>query len=76
MGNTDSAQATAVSDAKSVLRKDGKLKSKFYTKELARLQEELIKLQYWVQEKGLRVVILFEGRDAAGKGAAAQEGRS
>ena len=68
MGNTDSAQATAVSDAKSVLRKDGKLKSKFYTKELARLQEELIKLQYWVQEKGLRVVILFEGRDAAGKG--------
>lgn len=53
---------------KSVLRKNGKLKTAFYEKELARLQEELIKLQYWVQEKGLRVVILFEGRDAAGKG--------
>ena len=52
----------------SVVRKNGKLKAKFYEKELARLQEELIKLQYWVQEKGLRVVILFEGRDAAGKG--------
>lgn len=63
-----SAQETAVSGQKSILRKSGKLKSKFYEKELTRLQEELIKLQYWVQEKGLRVVILFEGRDAAGKG--------
>jgi polyphosphate kinase len=35
---------------------------------LANLQEELVKLQYWVKENGLRVVILFEGRDAAGKG--------
>ncbi|GJM42840.1 MAG: polyphosphate kinase 2 [Ardenticatenaceae bacterium] len=59
---------TAVPKPSSVLRKNGKLKSIFYEKELARLQEELIKLQYWVQEKGLRVVILFEGRDAAGKG--------
>jgi polyphosphate kinase 2 len=51
-----------------MLRKNGKLKTSFYERELVRLQEELIKLQYWVQEKGLRVVILFEGRDAAGKG--------
>ncbi|MCA9896637.1 MAG: polyphosphate kinase 2 [Ardenticatenaceae bacterium] len=68
MGNESDAPETAVSPTKSILRKDGKLKSEFYDKELSRLQEELIKLQYWVQEKGLRVVILFEGRDAAGKG--------
>lgn len=45
-----------------------KLKKKFYENELSRLQVELVKLQYWIKEKGLRVVILFEGRDAAGKG--------
>jgi polyphosphate kinase 2 len=44
------------------------LNKKFYEEELARLQFELIKLQYWVIAKGLRVVIIFEGRDAAGKG--------
>lgn len=44
------------------------LDKKFYEKELQRLQYELVKLQYWVKEKGLRIVILFEGRDAAGKG--------
>ncbi len=45
-----------------------KLKRKFYERELARLQVELVKLQEWVKEKGLKVVVLFEGRDAAGKG--------
>ena len=40
----------------------------FYFKELIRLQAELVKLQDWVVHKGLKVVILFEGRDAAGKG--------
>lgn len=48
--------------------KKGKLNNKFYEKELARLQEELVKLQYWVKEQGLRVVIVFEGRSGAGKG--------
>ncbi len=48
--------------------KKGKLNEKFYLGEMLKLQEELVKLQYWVKEKGLRVVILFEGRDAAGKG--------
>lgn len=48
--------------------KDKKLKKKFYEKELARLQLELVKLQEWVKAKGLKVVVLFEGRDAAGKG--------
>ena len=48
--------------------KRGKLRTDYYEEELLRLQEELVKLQYWVKEKGLRVVIVFEGRDAAGKG--------
>lgn len=45
-----------------------KLPKKLYEKELARLQLELVKLQYWVKHTGTRIVILFEGRDAAGKG--------
>jgi polyphosphate kinase 2 len=44
------------------------LKRKKYEKELRRLQAELCKLQEWVKYKGLRVIIIFEGRDAAGKG--------
>ncbi len=46
----------------------GKLHRKFYEQELSRLQTELVKLQYWVKQRGLKVVIIFEGRDAAGKG--------
>ena len=45
-----------------------KLSKKVYEKELARLQLELVKMQYWVKHTGARIVILFEGRDAAGKG--------
>ena len=41
-----------------------------YEKELSRLQIELVKLQEWMRHEGLRVVVLFEGRDAAGKGGA------
>ncbi|MFN8597301.1 MAG: polyphosphate kinase 2 [Anaerolineae bacterium] len=41
-----------------------------YEKELARLQIELVKMQEWVKAKGLKVVVIFEGRDAAGKGGA------
>jgi polyphosphate kinase 2 len=47
---------------------DGVLRKKIYKRELHRLQEELVKLQHWIQEEGLRVVVVFEGRDAAGKG--------
>ena len=47
-----------------------KLKRKSYTKALADFQVELVKLQKWIQDKGLRVVVIFEGRDAAGKGGA------
>lgn len=46
----------------------GKLKKKVYKKELQRLQEELVKLQYWIKDQGLKVCVIFEGRDAAGKG--------
>ena len=42
--------------------------NKEYEKELARLQTELVKLQEWIKQEGLKVVIIFEGRDAAGKG--------
>jgi polyphosphate kinase 2 len=45
-----------------------KLKAKHYRPELARLQLELVKLQHWLAERGERVVVIFEGRDAAGKG--------
>ncbi len=45
-----------------------KLKKKVYEKELARLQLELVKLEDWVKAEGLQMVVVFEGRDAAGKG--------
>ena len=45
-----------------------KMKNKAYLKELRKLQERLCQLQDWVKFKGLRVIIVFEGRDAAGKG--------
>ncbi|MGB0347535.1 MAG: polyphosphate kinase 2 [Balneolaceae bacterium] len=48
--------------------KKGRLFIKEYEKELEKLQTELIKLQHWVKAKGLKVAVLFEGRDAAGKG--------
>ncbi|CQR49248.1 polyphosphate kinase 2 [Haloferax massiliensis] len=47
---------------------EGVLKKKQYKRELNRLQEELVKLQYWIKEHDLRVCVVFEGRDAAGKG--------
>src|SRR4051812_45294036 len=47
---------------------NGKLTNKEYMKELRKLQEKLCMLQEWVKAKGLRVLIVFEGRDAAGKG--------
>ena len=47
---------------------EGKLKRKEYERELARLHVEFVKLQQWVVHKALKVCILFEGRDGAGKG--------
>jgi polyphosphate kinase 2 len=51
-----------------IFNKKGKLRNNIYEKELIKLQVELIKLQNWVIKNNLRVLILFEGRDAAGKG--------
>lgn len=45
-----------------------KLDEEHYEMELTRLQVELVKLQEWIKEKSLKVVVIFEGRDAAGKG--------
>ncbi len=50
--------------------KSGRLKKKFYESELKQLFIELVKFQNWIKNEKLKMVILFEGRDAAGKGAA------
>jgi polyphosphate kinase 2 (PPK2 family) len=62
---TDTKNSDAKNDES---RADGKLKRKEYEQELARLHVEFVKLQQWVVQKGLKVCILFEGRDGAGKG--------
>ena len=49
-------------------RPDGRLRKGFYEERLAELQEELVQLQHWVAQNGLRVLIIFEGRGSAGKG--------
>ena len=48
--------------------KPKKISTKVYNRELALLQEELVRLQRWIRHRGLKVVVVFEGRDAAGKG--------
>ena len=48
--------------------KNGHIRKKDYERELKHLQEELVKLQYWIKDQGLKVCVIFEGRDAAGKG--------
>jgi polyphosphate kinase 2 len=69
---TDSALVIA-EDGKDQLsekknKKREKIKNKLYQEELAKLQVELVKLQEWIKYKGLKVVVIFEGRDTAGKG--------
>jgi polyphosphate kinase 2 len=63
-GNNSVSAAKAAHDRQPA----GKMKRKAYEKELRKLQVELCRLQDWVKETGQRVIILFEGRDAAGKG--------
>jgi polyphosphate kinase 2 (PPK2 family) len=65
--------ATKKSKGKSAAKASGAgrprgLPKGFYEQELAKLQIELVKLQEWIRARSLKVVILFEGRDAAGKG--------
>ena len=50
----------------------GKISRKYYEEELEKLQAELVKLQFWTRETGAKVVVIFEGRDAAGKGGVAE----
>jgi polyphosphate kinase 2 len=50
------------------LRSNGKLKTRDYNDELAKLHVELVKLQQWVVHKGVKICVVFEGRDGAGKG--------
>src|SRR6478736_3500624 len=52
------------------MAKDEKLKRKDYDKQLEKLHGELVKLQQWVVHQGLKICIVFEGRDGAGKGGA------
>ncbi len=63
-----SSQAKGNSESQDSPKKSNRVKKSVYEKELFRLQLELVKLQEWVKEKGLKVVVIFEGRDAAGKG--------
>ncbi len=60
----DTGRASKDSSAKH----EDKLKRKEYEKQLAKLHVELVKLQEWVKHKGLKVCVVFEGRDGAGKG--------
>jgi polyphosphate kinase 2 len=62
-GTDGQTQAVATTAAKQI-----KVDKQFYGDELARLQVELTKWQEWIRHEGLKVVVLFEGRDAAGKG--------
>ncbi|MDJ0682544.1 MAG: polyphosphate kinase 2 [Xenococcaceae cyanobacterium MO_167.B52] len=55
-------------DKKTSSDKPEKLSNKEYEAEITKLHAELVKLQYWVQKQGLKVIVVFEGRDAAGKG--------
>lgn len=60
--------STKVRETLTNISEKKKLKKKRYEKELNKLQLELVKLQEWIKEKKLKVVVIFEGRDAAGKG--------
>ncbi|HKD83420.1 MAG TPA: polyphosphate kinase 2 [Terriglobales bacterium] len=65
--SAEEVPADAGQDGNSAAQKP-KMKNKEYEAELFKLQVELVKLQEWVKKTGARIVILFEGRDAAGKG--------
>jgi polyphosphate kinase 2 len=67
-GRKDPISAAAAGEKDLRAGKKKHLDDEFYCKELARLQVELVKLQEWIRHKGLKVVVIFEGRDAAGKG--------
>jgi polyphosphate kinase len=63
----DQKQKTQKFQAKEPIAKP-KLKRKEYEEQIAKLHVELVKLQFWVKRSGARIIVIFEGRDAAGKG--------
>jgi polyphosphate kinase 2 len=68
-GGSKKAAAPKPSAAAPTGPADGRvIDKKVYGRELSRLQRELVKLQEWIKAKGLKMVVIFEGRDAAGKG--------
>src|SRR5262245_6390715 len=67
-GKKAESASNAKANAKDKVNNNGKLKAKDYNKKLAKLHTELVKLQQWVVHEGLKVCIVFEGRDGAGKG--------
>src|SRR6266487_3450346 len=62
---TETDQSPGVNEQE---EKDSKIKRKIYEKEIVKHHTELVKLQEWIKNRGLKVVVVFEGRDAAGKG--------
>ncbi len=66
--NRDKKTKASLKISGEVINVKEKLNRKFYEKELVQMQLELVKLQEWIKEKKLKVVVIFEGRDAAGKG--------
>ena len=67
-GTGESILTTALTESAAHHEARPRMKKKQYEAELKRLQMELVKLQRWVRTEGLKVVVIFEGRDAAGKG--------
>ena len=67
-GDVNCSQEIMVELQQGSYKKHKRLNKQVYEKELAKLQTELVKMQYWVKATGFRIIILFEGWDAAGKG--------
>ena len=67
-GDVDHPQEILVELQEGLSKDHKRLEKKVYEKELAKLQSELVKMQYWIKATGFRMIVLFEGRDAAGKG--------
>ncbi|MDK1018240.1 MAG: polyphosphate kinase 2 [Actinomycetota bacterium] len=70
MAETQDAASLFDTARRSERAKTPRLKKRVYDEELERLQTELVKLQSYIRSEGLRVIVIFEGRDAAGKGGA------
>ena len=64
----DSGEKAEGSESRLDYGPDGRITRKSFNRELLRLQEDLVDLQKWIKRQGLRVAVIFEGRDAAGKG--------